>query len=109
MRDRMRDRMRRHAAVFALGAALALAGCGALNPYPTAPLAASPGAAPGPRVAICYNTLTTTLAEVAAQAQQECTTTLGGSRATPADTDWYLQTCPLLLPARASFTCIAKK
>ena len=51
-------------------------------------------------------TLTTTLAEVQKEAQQECA---AGTLAEPADTDWYLQNCPLLLPARATFVCAAKK
>ena len=89
----------------AAGAAL-LAGCGALDPYPTAALPVPSGGAAGPRVAICYNTLTTTLAEIRAQAQQECA---ANTVAEPADTDWYLQHCPLLLPARATFVCTARK
>jgi len=92
---------RRAAALLLIGAAT-LAGCGALDPYPTAPRAAQPGAPPGPRVAICYNTLTTSLAEVEAEAQQECS---ANTIARPVDTDWYLQACPLLLPARATFVC----
>ena len=88
-----------------LVAAAALAGCGALDPYPTVPRAPPPGATAGPRVAICYNRLTTTLAEVRAQAQQECSAGTPHSVAEPADTDWYLQNCPLLLPARATFVC----
>jgi len=91
----------RAAALLLIGAAT-LAGCGALDPYPTAPRAAQPGAPPGPRVAICYNTLTTSLAEVEAEAQQECS---ANTIARPVDTDWYLQACPLLLPARATFVC----
>ena len=86
--------------------AAVLAACGALDPYPAPPRAAQPGAPPGPRVAICYNTLATSLAEVAAEAQQECS---ANTVATPVDTDWYLQACPLLLPARATFVCAAKK
>ncbi len=80
----------------------ALAGC---DPYATTPRAAQPGQPVGPRVAICYNTLTTSLAEVAAQAQRECS---ADTRAEPVDTDWYMQQCPLLLPARATFVCRAK-
>jgi len=95
----------RFAAAVALIGIAALAGCDALDPYPTAPRAAPPGV-PGQRVAICYNTLTTTLAEVKAQAQQECA---AGTVAQPADTDWYLQNCPLLLPARATFMCAPTK
>jgi hypothetical protein len=89
-----------------LSLAAALAGCGMLDPYPTQPRAAQPGAPPGPRVAICYNTLSTTLAEVQKEAQQECA---AGTLAEPADTDWYLQNCPLLLPARATFLCRPKR
>lgn len=89
----------------ALLVAAALAGCGALEPYPTAPAAAPAGAASGRRVAICYNTLTTPLAAVAVEAQQECAADNPRSIATPAETDWYLQNCPLLLPARATFIC----
>jgi hypothetical protein len=91
---------------YAAALLLMLAGCGALDPYPAAPQLAPPGAPPGPRVAICYNTLTTSLAEVATEAQQECS---ANTVAQPVDTDWYLQSCPLLLPARATFVCAAKK
>jgi hypothetical protein len=86
--------------------AVTLVACGALDPYPAAPHTAPAGAPPGQRVAICYNTLTTTLAEVQTQAQQECP---ADTAAEPAGTDWYLQSCPLLLPARATFTCKPKR
>jgi hypothetical protein len=98
--------MRRRAATLGLVGAAILAGCGALDPYPAPPRAAQPGAPAGPRVAICYNTLATSLVEVQAQAQQECS---ADTVAEPADTDWYLQSCPLLLPARATFVCRARK
>ncbi len=98
--------MSRYAAALLLTLAATLAGCGALDPYPAAPHAAQPGAPPGPRVAICYNRLTSTLAEVQTQAQQECS---ANTLAEPVDTDWYLQNCPLLLPARATFVCAPKK
>ena len=95
-----------------LGAALTLAGaaaltaCGALDPYPTYPLvASSPGAGSRHHVAICYNSLSTTLPAVRAAAQQECAADNPRSVAEPVDTDWYLQNCPLLLPARATFVC----
>jgi hypothetical protein len=102
--------MTRRAVALRLALAVTVAGCGALDPYPTQPRTL-PTATPAahvpeiPRVAICYNTLTTTLAEVQTQAQQECA---AGTRAEPADTDWYLQSCPLLLPARATFVCLPK-
>ena len=85
---------------------LTLAGCNALEPYATAPLAARPGQPAGARVAICYNTLTTTLAEVRVQAQRECP---AGTTAQPVDTDWYMQNCPVLLPARGTFVCLPAK
>ena len=101
--------MSRYAAALLLigliGAAT-LAGCSAVDPYPTTPRSAKIGATAGPRVAICYNTLATTLAAVQAEAQQECA---ADTVAEPADTDWHLQNCPLLLPARATFVCTAKK
>jgi len=85
----------------------ALAGCSALAPYPTYPRMAGPGEeATTLRVAICYDTLVSTLDEVQVAAQQECPS---DTTATPFDTDWYLQYCPLLLPARATFVCAAKK
>ena len=90
-----------------IAAALALTGCSALDPYPTFPAAARTGEVdPGPRVAICYDTLVSTLDQVQATAQQECTP---NTQATLVRTDWYLQYCPLLLPARATFTCSPNK
>jgi hypothetical protein len=86
-----------------LAALLGLAGCSAFEPYPTVPPAARPGeAASAPRVAICYDALRSSRAEVRARAQQEC----------PADTtarfvatDLRMNHCPILLPRRASFVC----
>ena len=88
--------------------AATLAGCGALTPYPTAPLGAQPKAPPdaGPRVAICYNPLHSNKDDARAQAQHECA---AGTTATRVDTDWYLQNCPLLLPERATFVCAPHK
>jgi hypothetical protein len=98
--------MRRSARPLAvLGAAL-LAGCGALDPYPTLATAPEPGQPVGQRVGICYNRLAASLAEVRKEAQLQCP---AHTRATPVYTDWYLMTCPLLLPARASFVCTAPK
>ena len=91
----------------AVAALVALTGCSALEPYPTHPPEARPGEADGgPRVAICYDTLVSSLDEVQAAAQQECTP---NTQATPVRTDWYLQYCPLLLPARATFVCMPNK
>ena len=84
----------------------ALAGCNLLDPYPTTARAVEPGQPTGARLGICYNTLTTTLPELRQQAQRECA---ADTVAEPVDTDWYMQTCPVLLPARASFVCTAKK
>jgi hypothetical protein len=71
--------------------AAVLTGCAALAPYPTYPRMAGPGEeATAQRVA----------------AQQECPP---DTTATYFDTDWRLQYCPLLLPARATFVCAARK
>jgi hypothetical protein len=91
--------------VLLLGAT-ALGGCNLLDPFPTTARGAQPGQPAGERVAVCYNSMTTTLAEVREQAQRECA---ANSVAEPVDTDWYMQTCPILLPARASFVCLSKK
>jgi hypothetical protein len=95
------------AKAFALLAAVtALAGCSAFDPYPTYP---SPPDAkihdPGPRVAICYDGLVSSAAAVQRAAQAECAADRVANRV---DTDWLLQYCPLLLPARATFVCAAK-
>jgi hypothetical protein len=90
-----------------VAAVMALTGCTALEPYPTYPPEAQPGEANGgPRVAICYDTLVSSLGQVQAAAQQECAL---NTQATPVRTDWYLQYCPLLLPARATFVCTPNK
>ena len=84
----------------------AVAGCSALAPYPTYPRMAGAGEDPAQRVAICYDTFVSTLDEVQAAAQEECPS---NTTATYFDTDWYLQYCPLLLPARATYMCTPKK
>ena len=85
----------------------ALAGCSALEPYATSPRAARPGEdASLTRVAICYDTFVSSLDQVQAAAQQECA---ADTVATYSSTDWYLQYCPLLLPARATYMCAPKK
>ena len=84
-----------------------LASCSALEPYATSPRTARPGEdAALPRVAICYDTLVSSLDQVQAAAQQECA---ADTVATYSSTDWYLQFCPLLLPARATYMCAPKK
>jgi hypothetical protein len=93
----------RIAPVLHAAAAVVLTGCSAFDPYPIFPAIALPGETDsGPRVAICYDTLVSTLGQVQAAAQQECAP---NTLATPVGTDWYLQYCPLLLPARATFVC----
>jgi len=85
----------------------ALAGCSALEPYATFPRAARPGEdAALTRVAICYDTFVSSLDQVQAAAQDECAP---DTVATYSGTDWYLQNCPLLLPARATYMCTPKK
>jgi hypothetical protein len=84
-----------------------LAGCSALEPYATYPVAARPGEdAALTRVAICYDTFVSSLDQVQAAAQQECA---ADTVATYSTTDWYLQFCPLLLPTRATYMCTPKK
>jgi hypothetical protein len=43
---------------------------------------------------------------VQAEAQRECA---ANTLAEPVDTDWYMESCPLLLASRATFVCTAKK
>jgi len=84
-----------------------LAGCSALDPYATYPRAARPGEdAAVTRVAICYDTFVSSLDQVQMAAQQECA---ADTVATYSSTDWYLQNCPLLLPARATYMCTPRK
>ena len=88
-------------------AALALlVGCSALEPYPVQPRAVRTGEADaGPRVAICYDTLVSSLDEVERAAQEECAPE---TVATYSSTDWHMDYCPLLLPARATYVCAPK-
>ena len=84
-----------------------LAGCSTLEPFSTFPRAARPGEdATLTRVSICYDTFVSSLDQVRVAAQQECA---ADTVATYSSTDWYLQFCPLLLPARATFFCAQKK
>jgi len=99
--------MRRTHAPASVLVAAALAGCSALAPYPTYPRMAGPGEeATASRVAVCYDALVSGPDEVQSVAQQECP---AETTATHFDTDWRLESCPLLLPARATFVCAAKK
>ena len=102
----MRSRAAVPALTLALLGAASLAGCGAFNPYPTAPAAATPTQPAGARVAVCYNALATSRAAAQAEAQKECP---AGTTAEPVDTDYFLEYCPLLLPAHATFVCAPEK
>jgi hypothetical protein len=83
-----------------------VAGCSALDPYPTFPRYPEvDGHDKGPRVAICYDPLVSPTARVTQAAQGECA---ANRVATRIDTDFLLQYCPLLLPARATFVCAPK-
>ena len=90
----------------ALAVTVGLAGCTALDPFPSYPHPAKPAGpgrpAPAARVAVCYNGLATSRAAARAQAQQQCPK---DTVATPVATDYWLQYCPLLLPARTTFAC----
>ena len=95
------------AVVRCLAASIALSGCSALQPYPTFPATLRPGEIDaGPRVAVCYDALVSTLDQVQSAAQQECA---ANTTAAPLRTDWYMQYCPVLLPARATFACAPNK
>jgi len=88
-------------------AILAAGGCSALTPLATTPLPVPKGVTePGPRVAICYNGMKTSQEQVQQLAQAECDS---GSVAEAADTDYRLDNCPLVEPARATFVCRPKK
>jgi hypothetical protein len=83
-----------------------LSGCGAVDPYATLARAPQPGQPPGQRVGICYNGMRSSSSQIQAEAQRECA---ANTLAEPVDTDWYMDTCPLLLASRATFVCTAKK
>jgi hypothetical protein len=97
----------RAALTAALLGAASLTGCGgAFSPYATLPSIAEPGQPAGTRVAICYNGIETSHDAAREAAQKECP---AGTRAERVDKDYYLQYCPLLLPARATFVCVPEK
>ena len=99
--------MKAVAKVALLGAAAVLTACSAFDPYPTYPQPAAAGVKDaGARVAICYDAVVSSGAAVQKAAQDECTPE---TRAMRVDTDWKLDYCPLLLPARATFVCAPKK
>jgi hypothetical protein len=98
--------MKKAGALRAVAIAAALAGCSALDPYATFPRQPEANTHDkGPRVAICYDPLVSPAAMVQRAAQGECA---ANSEASRVDTDFLLQYCPLLLPARATFVCAPK-
>jgi hypothetical protein len=98
--------MKKAGALPPIAVAVGLAGCSALDPYPTYPRQPETGTQDkGPRVAICYDPLVSPAALVRQAAQRECA---ADSVATRVDTDFLLQNCPLLLPGRATFVCAPK-
>ena len=98
--------MKRARLLLLAGAAI-VAGCSsAIAPFATVPKAAPTGVVdPRPRVAICYNTLKSSAAQVQEAAQAEC---LNGGTAERVDTDYRTDFCPLLTPGRATFACQPK-
>jgi hypothetical protein len=93
----------RAAIVLVFAASAGLAGCSALEPYPTEPQVPRAGVNDGgPRVAICYDMVASSRETVQKAAQGECAPNTVAARV---DTDWKLDYCPLLLPARATFVC----
>jgi hypothetical protein len=94
-------------AALLLAASAGLGGCSAFAPYPTYPQQPAAGDKDaGPRVAICYDLVVSSREEVQKAAQDECAANTVAKRV---DTDWKLDYCPVLLPARATFVCTPKK
>jgi hypothetical protein len=94
-------------AAAAVAASLGLAACSVLDPFPTYPQPPATGVKDaGPRVAICYDFVASSRDAVEKAAQDECGP---GTLAARVDTDWLLDYCPILLPARATFVCKPKK
>ena len=89
--------------LLALLLAAGLAGCSSLTPFATGPKKADPKEKdPGPRVAICYNPLKTSDEKVQESGQAQC---IGKAEAEKVSTDYRLDDCPVLTPARATFVC----
>jgi hypothetical protein len=88
-------------------AVAALPGCSQLQPYATNPRGARAGEVDaGPRVAVCRDPFISNLDDTQRVAQEECA---ADTTATYSSTDFYLQNCPLLLPARATYVCVPRK
>ncbi len=84
-----------------------LIACTALDPYETVPVPPPPGVTDaGPRIGICYDSMISSPPRIQAAAQAACA---AGTIAVAADTEYQLDLCPLLLPARATFVCTPKK
>jgi hypothetical protein len=100
--------MRRAGLMLVAAALIPLAACRTeFEAYGTTPLPLNEGVTEaGPRVAVCYNALSTPQPRVAELAQQQCA---ADRVARPLTTDWHLQVCPLLLPSRANFVCAPKQ
>ena len=79
-----------------------VSGCSVLTPFSTGPLIDAKAKDPGPRVAICFNPLKTADEKVQQLGQAECT---GDTAAQLVSTDYHLDDCPMLTPARATFVC----
>ncbi|HEV2188150.1 MAG TPA: hypothetical protein VGR70_13145 [Stellaceae bacterium] len=83
-------------------------GCSALTPFATMPANAPKGVVdPRPRVAICVNPLKTSPEQAQQAAQAQC---LGNTVAEQVTgNDYWLDVCPLAVPARITFVCTPKK
>jgi hypothetical protein len=98
--------IRRYCLILLLGA---VAGCSGFTPFPVAPRGLAYGEKdPGPRVAVCYNGLKTPPEQVQKLAQEQCQGQ-GNTVAERYDTDYRMEDCPVMTPARATFLCKAAK
>ncbi|HUH83363.1 MAG TPA: hypothetical protein VLX85_02070 [Stellaceae bacterium] len=94
--------------LFALLVTLAACGTAVLPPYETIPPPVSraerkdSGETPPPRVALCYNTFTTSAHALLALAKESCDP---GTTPKPLERDFDLNNCPILEPTRATFAC----
>ncbi len=96
--------MRRSAVISLLPALLGLAACGWLPPFETIPPTAEGDQGDVTQVAVCYNALTATTEQVRDVAAASCG---ADTVPQPVGHDLTLDHCPLLTPARATFTCAA--
>jgi hypothetical protein len=83
----------------------ATAGCSGFTPFPVAPRGLELGEKnPGTRVAICYNGLKNEPEQVQNLALEQCRSE-GGTAVERISTDYRMDDCPLVTPARATFVC----